>query len=951
MSIFNALSRPKWRHKNPDIRKKAIAELEDQTLLLEVVNVDTDLEVQSTALAQITDQNILDTIIDNLSESLPEMLQQQARSQALEQLLPEGKNTNSEQLANIHDDSTLIRIASLSDDTQLISAAIRQIEDEEFLKDVASNHGLAKVRLQAAQGISNTSTLKALMAATKGRDKAIYRHCKTLLDQHHADQQLKAEQQRQIQKLAQAAQHLAKAADSPEYKGRYHILEQQWATLGALASAGQQEQFQQDLLVCAQRLASIAEAETSEAHKQLEQAEASRAFHTLLAELEALYQASILPVNCRDISEFSTRLDDIDSRWQASSEICAPPTELTTTFKTHIKAWRLVLSTLKTLTDKKIRLERALREAQNVDHSDYQSLQRQIELMQKLLATLPWPESHSASVPSQLNQLKQALRQLKTHLSSLDKKQEQHRIHAETALNNMRMALDDKRSKDASRAYNKVKQALKSLPHKIQQDIDEQLRPLSLQLSEIRDWQDFALEPKKIDLCASMKSLIGVADDAETLAAKIQTLQDEWKSLGVLPHGSREQELWKAFKTAADEAWLPCKAAFAEQAKVRQANFESRMALVGQLKDYESQMAWPGSHATEGSEQTASEEATLSSKPDWPLVQQTLDSAREAFKNIQPVDRDGERKSQKAFRAICDQIYQHIKDEYQRNILFKQQLVEKAEALPNLEELQDAIDQAKHLQRDWKDIGMTPMKVDRKLWKAFREACDSVFARLDEQRDQRKAEVDEQVTLAETLLAQANTLLNSGDDDQRLRLKKDLAELTQQFHNIELPDKIQQRLSKHFNDIGNKAEIAIKQIRAKREQANWNYLSDKIRACSLKNTDPDTANALWQQQGELPKGINTEILEAFWQQGPSSDSDEQLREACIALEIFGELESPAEDKTARMNYQMQQLVKGAGKQTPQATQTLQSNINDFIGLRPASDWAQRFCLNLEKIRT
>jgi hypothetical protein len=951
MSIFDALSRPKWRHKNPDIRKKAIAELEDQTLLLEVVNVDTDLEVQSTALAQITDQNILDTIIDNLSESLPAMLQQQARSQALEQLLPEGKNTNSEQLANIHDDSTLIRIASLSDDTQLISAAITQIEDEEFLKDVASNHGLAKVRLQAAQGISNTSTLKALMAATKGRDKAIYRHCKTLLDQHHADQQLKAEQQRQIQKLAQAAQHLAKAADSPEYNARYHILEQQWATLGALASAEQQEQFQQDLLVCAQRLASIAEAETSEAHKQLEQAEASRAFHTLLAELEALNQTPALSADRHDISQLSTLLDDIDSRWQAASKICAPPTDLANTFRTNSKPWRSILSTLQTLIDKKARLERALREAQNHDHSDYQSLQRHIEALQKLLSTLPWPESHRSSAPSQLNQLKQALRQLDTHLDSLDKKQEQHRKHAETALNNMRMALDDKRSKDASRAHNKVKQALKSLPHKIQQDIDEQLRPLSLQLSEIRDWQDFALEPKKIDLCASMKNLIGVADDAETLAAKIQTLQDEWKSLGVLPHGSREQELWKAFKTAADEAWLPCKAAFAEQAKIRQANFESRMALVGQLKDYESQMAWPGSHATEGSEQTASEEATLSSKPDWPLVQQTLDSAREAFKNIQPVDRDGERKSQKAFRAICDQIYQHIKDEYQRNILFKQQLVEKAEALPNLEELQDAIDQAKHLQRDWKDIGMTPMKVDRKLWKAFREACDSVFARLDEQRDQRKAEVDEQVTLAETLLAQANTLLNSGDDDQRLRLKKDLAELTQQFHNIELPDKIQQRLSKHFNDIGNKAEIAIKQIRAKREQANWNYLSDKIRACSLKNTDPDTANALWQQQGELPKGINTEILEAFWQQGPSSDSDEQLREACIALEIFGELESPAEDKTARMNYQMQQLVKGAGKQTPQATQTLQSNINDFIGLRPASDWAQRFCLNLEKIRT
>lgn len=948
MSIFDPLSRPKWRHKNPDVRKQAIAELEDQNLLLEVVKVDTDPEVQAAALTRITDPISLDTIIDGLGNSLPEALQQQARRQRLKQLLPSQGSTDSEKLATISNDATLIRIATLADEAELISAAIMQIRDEEVLKDIARDHSLATVRLQAARGITDIGTLKALMATAKGHDKAIYRHCKTMLDQHHADQQLKAEQQRQIQKLTQAARHLAQAADSPDYQGRYRLLEQQWSALGALASVEQQQQFQQDLAVCAQRLAAIAEAETTKARRQIKQTEASQLFHTLLAELETLNQTPALPADCHDISQLSTRLDSIDSRWQEAGEASSPPADLTDTFRTHTKTWRSILSTLKTLIDKKTKLERVLHDTRHVDHTDYQSVQHNIEAVQKMLATLPWPESHRAYKPAQLHQLQAAQNGLNIHLNSLRKKQPQLHKQAVSALNNMRVALEDKRSKDASRAYNKVKQVLKSLPYNIQQEFDEPLKPLGFQLREILDWQEFALEPKKIELCAQMKSLIGAEDDAETLATKIQALQDEWKLLGVLPQGSREQALWKKFKTAADEAWLPCKAAFEAQARTRQANFDSRMALVKQLSDYESQMAWPRSDAPTESEPTANPETNRGVKPDWPMVQQTLDTARETFKNIQPLDRDGERKSEKAFRAICDQIYQHIKDEYQRNILIKEQLVEKARALLDLDELQDAIKQAKQLQQDWKNVGMTPKKVDRKLWKTFREACDSVFARLDEQRNLRNAEINDQVTRAEALLEQALALLNSNDDDQRLRLKKDLAELTQQFNNIELPDKTRQRLSKCFGDLDDKAETIVKQLRARREQANWNYLTDKIQACAQKHIDPDTARALWLQQGELPKGINTAGLEAFWQQGPATGNDEQLREACIALEIFGELESPAEDKTARMDYQMQRLV--TGKQPSLATQTLESNINDFIGLRPASGWAQRFCLNLEKIR-
>ena len=299
-----------------------------------------------------------------------------------------------------------------------------------------------------------------------------------------------------------------------------------------------------------------------------------------------------------------------------------------------------------------------------------------------------------------------------------------------------------------------------------------------------------------------MKALIGSEEKAETLAVKIKSLQDGWKQLGPLPR-ARDQELWNEFKAAADEAFEPCKAAFAQQAELRGENFKNRMHLVAQLNHYEKKMAWPDSTSTRSSDEETGE-MEPGTPPDWRLVQRTLDAAREAFGNLKPVDQKGERKSQKAFRAICDRIYSHIKEEYGRNIARKEELVKRAQELSGLEDLQQAIDKAKRIQRDWKEIGMTPVSVDRKLWKELRTACDSVFARLDEQRDQHNAAIDASIKQAESLRDQARALLDS-DNEARVHLKKELSELKRQFRGIELPRGVQQRLGKDFQEIESQA--------------------------------------------------------------------------------------------------------------------------------------------------
>jgi len=332
--------------------------------------------------------------------------------------------------------------------------------------------------------------------------------------------------------------------------------------------------------------------------------------------------------------------------------------------------------------------------------------------------------------------------------------------------------------------------------------------------------------------------------------------------------------------------------------------------------------------------------------PDRRMVQKTLDTAREAFHRFKPVTQKADRSTQKAFRAICDRIYGHIKDEYSRNISRKEDLVKRARELATVEDLPQAIDTCKKLQQAWKPIGLTPVGVDRKLWLTFREACDAVFARMDEQRTQSKNELNTLVKQAEALRDEARAHLATKDDELRLKLPQTLAELKHKLLAISLPSGVQQRISKEFAEMENL------------QQAGWIALLAKIMACAAQSTaSPPTRptneavlSDLWERAQELPKGVNASLLEAFRQQGPSDGIEEKLREACIALEVLAGIESPPEDKKARMNYQMQRLVKGMGSRAVQAEPDLLNSINDFIDLRPSSNWAERFCSTVQKLK-
>ncbi len=209
-----------------------------------------------------------------------------------------------------------------------------------------------------------------------------------------------------------------------------------------------------------------------------------------------------------------------------------------------------------------------------------------------------------------------------------------------------------------------------------------------------------------------------------------------------------------------------------------------------------------------------------------------------------------------------------------------------------MEDLKQAIDRAKAIQREWKEIGLTPQRLDRPLWKDFRKTCDAIFARLGEERNQRNAE--------------ARARVEQRQANERARVEQ-VAE------------------------------------RKRQKQERWQRLLDRMQACALKEAEPEKATALWGEEDSLPKGIDSEALTAWWQSGPGGKDEEALRTACIAIEVLAGIDSPPEDKQARMAYQMQRLVEGMGSGQGDSRERLLEHINQFIELRPAGAWVGRFC--------
>jgi len=909
MALLEKFFKPKWQHKDAAVRKQALAGLSDEKILVQVANQDSDKEIRLLALSKIqSKQNLAEFLVSEQSD-----IRKQAQQQHLAQLLP---NLSINDLASVASDNDLVSIATYTQDENIRLGAINKLSDEGIRLDIACNNPVAKVRLAAAQGIQQSDALAKLMQVAQGKDKALYRFCKEQLGASKAAEDAEKALQNKITTNINNAEQLAKSVYSPEFNGRLQLLKQNWAAL-TNQSSDQQSAFASAIATAEHTLGGHIAEEKAAQDKLAAIATAKETFINVISRLAEL----------EFNAEISAQLKALELDWQQAKQVSKPDSEQNKTFENSLQTWLGLANTRSQLVEQEDVITDFIKQSQQLEKTSLSKSQNLQKDITKLLKQLPWKPAAlqlTLSTPALLVELDQALQTVIKHNQNLTAHEADSSKELAKLLVELEGHIEDGHLKEANKCHQQALKALKKISQQEAKKYQRQYQSLTAQLTEIRDWQGYAATPKKEALCVSMEALVDSEINPEILADKIQALQEEWKSIGPIARQD-DKILWNRFRAAADKAYLPCKAYYADIASQRQQNLVNRQALIAQLVEYEANMDWD----------TA----------DWGIVQKTLDAARETFRNFSPVDRHEHKNSQASLQEISDKIYAHIKAEYQRNIEAKEALIAQAKALQEVEELSQAIEQSKQLQGQWKTIGMTPNKADQKLWQAFRLACDAVFARRDQQRQQNKAQIEVSIEQAEAIVINAEAIVAEMGNEIKAEQKDALQQCQSDFAELSLPKAVYAKLRKRLSDAQQQQEESISQAKLAKKQQAWITLTDKLSAISLKAQDADKATALYQpdeSEFKLPQGIDKALLVSKWQtEGSAQSSVEALRDGCIGLEIIAGLDSPADDQQARMAFQVKRLAQGLG-QAGSLQQQISDSVSQWLALSADESWQQRY---------
>ena len=196
------------------------------------------------------------------------------------------------------------------------------------------------------------------------------------------------------------------------------------------------------------------------------------------------------------------------------------------------------------------------------------------------------------------------------------------------------------------------------------------------------------------------------------LADRIRSLQEEWRTLSKGAGENLEAD-WQRFQEAAHKAYQPCKEYFEAQSLARQENLQRREALVARLVAFEAGHDWE--------------------QPDWRLVLLALRESKQLWRQHSPVDRAAGKAVHERFVAVTSNLQNQLEAAYAANINQKKSLIGRAQQLCSAEDSRGAIDEVKELQRRWKTVGLVPRDEDHRLWEEFRQHCDTVFQRRQQE--------------------------------------------------------------------------------------------------------------------------------------------------------------------------------------------------------------------------
>jgi hypothetical protein len=288
------------------------------------------------------------------------------------------------------------------------------------------------------------------------------------------------------------------------------------------------------------------------------------------------------------------------------------------------------------------------------------------------------------------------------------------------------------------------------------------------------------------DMLQNLDLKLELVEKAEKLAASeewkstteaFKNLMDEWKKVGHTMHDKNE-ELWNRFSAAKNNFFDRKRAHGDRIGQEQDANYILKTALVERAE-------------------------ALKDSTEWNKTVQAYAELMEEWKKIGRVPQEKSDEIWSRLNAAKDHFFNtkrsHFETrgvEQENNLIQKQGLVQRANAIKNSTNWRDVTEEMNQLMDEWKTIGPVPQKVKDEIWEEFNGARRHFFKRKDENRERHKQQIErkqsQRVTDAQNFLQKLEYELE--DDQARI------TEFTEDVKNI-TPGPKEKQLREHLTNL------------------------------------------------------------------------------------------------------------------------------------------------------
>ena len=718
--------KPKWQHKDPKVRIQAINTLGGESVeLIKLAQTDPDMEVRMEAIVRLTH---LPTLIQlgHSAGSLGERAKQRviglAATDAHHDVL----------LADVFvwlNNPALIR--SIARDAtrgaKLRKHALEQLDDQDLLFDIAQADPSKDVQFLVASRLTDLEKIKQLDKLHGKGNKRLRQFLKDRLDQEQTKQQI----QQQIENLCMDAASLGQKGSWGQEKTRTRILQQNWQKHAASATSEQSARFQAALDDFQQRLASFEDVESRVAPIRTARQDILNVAERQLNQLDTNPESFTL-------TALDTELDSLKRLWAQQAELPAAEQALMD------KRWAELQTQLQqlrnTLADDLKALEKlnALNEQANeLRRQDKAVASKWVLGLQSDWVNAKRPQNLRRVMPDLEQSFNRAMEVLTARLDKQKAQRDSTLKALRDELQALETSLENEQYSEAIEQHQAFIQRLKETPDLPQSDYNffqRRIQMLTPYIREIQDWRRWGTDQVRKQLIETAEHLRSDDEiDPQERAKQVQTLRQEWRKLSQLEPG-QQRTLWKTFDSTVTAAYEPSKQHFAEQAQQRAEHLQQRTAICEQLEAVNSTTDW--------------------ANPDWKALQNQVTAIRKQWKEAGTVSHKDWKSINERFNAAMDALEVYFKAERTRNWQARQQLVEQAQALVELQDTAKAIDAAKVLQGQWQISLASRPSDEQRLWKQFREPIDTLFNRLRDERQQRRDAINAQKAEVERIEAE-----------------------------------------------------------------------------------------------------------------------------------------------------------------------------------------------------